>query len=608
MSRPGDTIGVRPAGLESNGPGNGESDAANPVAPDPDSDRTVRLVLWGISAILLAGLAAYVVRYGRNMFYWDDYELVPGLTGHQPVDLHWFFTWQNEHLVAMVRFIFFAVWKLTGDTRWMMLLVCAGFAVSAGLLLETAREIRGRQTYLDAAIPILLLSWGHYQNLIFPMQVFFAWVAALACGCLWAFVRARDGWTGTTLAVVATCLPLLPLNGVFGDLFAAPFVLLAVRIALERATARDARSRRDAVMLGLSAVLTGVVIGINVSGYHRMAHHPPADSVQAVLSSISEMLATSFGPAGIPVWPASGIAVAAFVAAACCLLVFGPRGSHPSRRIVEALVGCVAGFGALACAIGYGRAGLGPTVAFASRYSIFSAILVCLALIVFTALRTGKAGRIAGLAVLVCAIAAQPQALIVGREYGHDLARTCDRVLADLASGVPIEVVAHRQGRELYPSAEGLTYFFRCLADSGEGTVGRRARNTDPCSKELPLTPRIESTNAMTWAGTQADCVGEDPFTVFSLPAPLRVCAIRVRFRMIESPEHGPAPMQTFWAQTTRTAFTPYERTETVLLDPGNDGEQTVTFWIGDTIDRFRIDPNVRSCRFELLEMTMITQ
>lgn len=605
MSRLGDSIGVRPSGLE---PDDSEETSSRD-ALFATSDRSVRIGLAVLAAILGLGLLAYVVRYGRNLFYWDDYELVLGLTGQQPTNVGWFFAWQNEHLVAMVRFVFYVVWHTTGDTRVMMFLVCAGLVLSTALLLETARMVRGRAVWTDAVIPLLLLNWGHYQSLIFPLQFFFAWAVALACGCLWAFVRARETWRLPELCVVLIALPLLPLNGIFGVLFAAPFVLLAIRTALERALARDGYSRRDATLLGISAVTTAGTIVLNLSGYHHIDHHPPADSIAEVIAGISEVLAVGLGPAGIPTWPASGIAVGALATIALGALLLIPRSSNARRRVAEAMAAILVGFGALVCAIGYGRAGLGPTAGFASRYSVFSAVLVCSALIVLSMEWQRRSARSFAVVILLTAIAVQPQAVLVGREYGHTMATVSDKILSDLADGVPIEVVAHKEGTELYPNGDGLTTFFRALSASGGGAVGSRTRGQRPCGNEVKIAPRIEHTNTMNWNGQSAECSGEDPFTVFALDAPVKVCAVRVRFRLSEPVENAaPAMLQAFWAQTSRNEFDPGVRNQTIRIDADGPTERTVTFWIGDTIDRFRIDPNTRPCRFELIDFTLITQ
>lgn len=605
MSRPGATIGVRPDGHHDD-----TGDVEFPPGSDaPASDRRVRIGLAVITAIFSIALLAYVVRYGRNLFYWDDFELVYGLTGQHPADLRWFFTWQNEHLVVLVRFVFFVVWKTTGDTRVMMLLISAGLVFATAFLLETARSLRGRAAWTDAVIPLLLLNWGHYQNLLFSLQFFFVWSVVFACACLWAFVRARNGWTAVELTTVLIAAPLLPLNGVIGALFAMPIVLLAIRTALERAWSRDATARRDTIALGIASAATIGTLILNLSGARRMEHHPPADSIVDVFSSISEVLAISIGPAGIPTWPASGIVVAVVVVSAGIVVLVARRGTQADRRGVEACAASLAGFAALVCAIGYGRAGLGPTVAFASRYSVFSAVLVCVATIVIAVFWKGPPGRIVAVAVLVIAVAAQPLAYSVGREYGHDMATISDRILKDLANGVPIEVVANRDGLQIYPSSVGLTGFFRALADSGQGAIGRRIHGQPPCDREVPVTPSVELANAMVWSGAGAECTGEDPFTVFAFPAPARICAVRLRFRLVDpDPSTTRVPMQTFWAQSSRNAFTPYERNDTIMVDSVQDEIQTVTFWVGDTIDRFRVDPNTKACRFELLEMTLITQ
>lgn len=602
MSRPGDSIGVKPLGLEHEEKSASQIEQAAP-------DRKVVIGIAILTAIFAAGLLAYDLRYGRNLFYWDDFELVFGLTGQQPTDLRWFFTWQNEHLVALVRAVFFVVWKLTGDTRVMMLLISAGLVVATAFLLDVVRSLRGRAAWTDATIPLLLLNWGHYQNLLFPLQFFFVWSVALACACLWAFVRARDGWSRLELATVLLAMPLLPLNGIIGALFAIPFVLLAIRAALERALSRDRHARRDAIALGTAALVTIGTLILNLSGARRMEHHPPADSIAAVFSSISEVLAVSIGPSGIPAWPASGIAIGIVALAAGLVLLLSGRSSDSDRRAIEACGASLAGFAALVCAIGYGRAGLGPTVAFASRYSVFSGALLCVATLVLSIYARRRFGRIAATAILTIAIAAQPLAFSTGRDYGREMATVSDRILADFANGVPIEVVAHRDGLKIYPSSMGLTKFFRALADSGQGAIGRRIHGIQPCDRQVPLTPAIEVANSMAWSGAVAECSGEDPYTVFQLPAPARICGVRVRFRLLDHDATVTRiPMQTFWAQASRNSFTPYERTETVMVDSSAGEVQTVTFWVGDTIDRFRIDPNTRDSRFELLDLTLITQ
>ncbi len=604
MSRLGDSIGVRPEGLEPEDP---ESSTTGPVSAT--ADRSTRIGLAVLTTVMGASLFAFVVRYGRNLFYWDDFELVLGLTGQQPTNLGWFIAWQNEHLVAMVRFVFYVVWHTTGDTRVMMLLICCGLIVATALLLDTARRVRGRAVWTDAVIPLLLLNWGHYQSLIFPLQFFFAWAVALACACLWAFVRSCESWRRADLAVVLVSLPLLPLNGIFGVLFASPFVLLAIRTALERALARDEHSRRDATVLGIAAAATIGTLVLNLSGYHHVAHHPPADSIGEVISGISEVLAVGIGPAGITTWPASGILIGAFAAIALGVLFLGSRASISRRRVSEALAATLIGFGALVCAIGYGRAGLGPAAGFASRYSAFSAVLTCVALIAISMDWHRRLPRAVACAVLVIAIAVQPLAVSVGRDYGHDMARVADRILGDLADGVPIEVVAHQEGLKIYPNGDGLTIFLRALSESGGGAVGSRTRGQPPCSNEVRLAPRIEHLNTMTWNGQTADCFGEDPFTVFALNAPVKVCAVRVRFRLTrQNANAGPAMLQAFWSETSRNDFDPGVRNQTVRLDEDGPAEHTVTFWVGETIDRFRIDPDTRPCRFELIDFTLITQ
>ncbi|MCC6745615.1 MAG: hypothetical protein IT175_17270, partial [Acidobacteria bacterium] len=48
-----------------------------------------RLFVIGVFAVMSAALYFYVWYFGRNVPFWDDWEFVPAMTGHEPLSLPW---------------------------------------------------------------------------------------------------------------------------------------------------------------------------------------------------------------------------------------------------------------------------------------------------------------------------------------------------------------------------------------------------------------------------------------------------------------------------------------------------------------------------------------
>src|SRR5690606_31545168 len=80
------------------------SRGAVPVRPARTS-RRAPLVVWSTWALMLAGALWFLGRYGSNVPSWDGWDMVPTLTGHQPVTLDWLWSQHNEHRVPVPRLL-----------------------------------------------------------------------------------------------------------------------------------------------------------------------------------------------------------------------------------------------------------------------------------------------------------------------------------------------------------------------------------------------------------------------------------------------------------------------------------------------------------------------
>src|SRR5215510_9163906 len=110
--------------------------------------RASRIAVWAIWAAMLAAGLALVARYGSNVPSWDEWDMVPTLTGAQPVSAEWLWSQHNEHRVPLPRLVLLAVNCFGPDFRIAQVLnVLALGAVAAGLILAV-RRARGGRTLL----------------------------------------------------------------------------------------------------------------------------------------------------------------------------------------------------------------------------------------------------------------------------------------------------------------------------------------------------------------------------------------------------------------------------------------------------------------------------
>src|SRR5438132_621057 len=116
------------------------------------------LVVWGM--MVIAELV-FVWEYGSNVPSWDGWDMVPTLTGAQPVTWSWLWSQHNEHRVPLPRLILLGLNKVTIlDFRGGMYLEVCIMATLAAAMIVVARRLRGTTSYTDLFFPLILLDWG----------------------------------------------------------------------------------------------------------------------------------------------------------------------------------------------------------------------------------------------------------------------------------------------------------------------------------------------------------------------------------------------------------------------------------------------------------------
>lgn len=440
--------------------------------PEP-SDAIERAFVYAVFFAMLAGLAGYVWFYGRNLFFFDDWESVPVLSGSRPFSFAWLWTQQNEHRFPIARAVTFCVWRSVGDLRVVMLL--SNLVVSAVTfgLIQTARQCRGRMSYTDAFFPLVLLHWGMHENLIFASQLFFVSAPALALAIL---LVALGAWHGHLARVVGmgVCLVLLPLNGAIGLALLPGSLALLACLGVSRLRATEPSNRRDgSVLLASCGIAAGVAAGYFI-GFEPNPQIAGARSVADAARTVLEILSLSIGSSGSQLWPAAAIGTIGTIAVAVRFAAKAAVSRPHERERALAVLFTMAAFTLLIVAVGYGRAALGAGQGFANRYAIFSAPLLCcsyLSMSLFAKDGWGRALRTLLSATLAAACVINTRD---GIRYGIDRADRADALLAAIEAGASPAVAAARNWERLYPNEALLAERLEMLRRQGSGPYAGR--------------------------------------------------------------------------------------------------------------------------------------
>jgi hypothetical protein len=594
----GATIGRRPEGAP-------ETEAGSTGAGRAD-DRYERAFVYGILVASALAAVAFVARYGRDVPFWDEWDFVPELVGDRQAGLGSLWAFHNEHRLPLALLVMLATWRFDLGHRFVMFATVGVLAALAVALVAAARKIRGRSSYTDAALAVLVLQWGHYENLIFAMQFFFVAATALACGVV--VLVARDDWRGRAgqVAALAVMLVLLPLNGAMGVAYAVALVGWAIVAAVDRWRASDAVARRDAVLLAGGAAAASVVVALYFVGFERKTWHPESPSLAASVSTSLEVLGTAIGPKARDVWPWAGAGVAGLAAfAGLHAIAASYVASRERLRALGLLLG-LAAFVGLTVMIGHARASLAAGAGSSARYMILTAPIVCIAYLAILAYAPPRRRA------FVCACVATAVAVLLisnyqeGRVYGEQRAMRADALAADAKRGLPSAALAMRHGEHFYPDGHTLADRLESLRRSRRSVFAGVTTGVEDCRRETTIEPIVLETHDMSWSGRAGDASGADPFVVLDLGPARHVCAVVVTFTADRGGQSASA-LTAYWMQAGVSDFSQSERVETLPIR-ADATEQQVTFWINGVVDRLRLDPDAAPTRFELRRISVLEQ
>jgi hypothetical protein len=558
--------------------------------------------------MLLAALL-FVWRFGSNVPSWDDWDMIPVLTRHQPVTWDWLWSQHNEHRVPLPRLVFLGLDRLFGvDMRVTMYFdVLLMAAVAAGMILTAAR-LRGRASAADAFFPMALLSLGQSANLLWGWQLQFFASVTIACLALLAIVR-----TGATLSharaaqIVGVCAVLLPLCGANGLAMVPALAAwpLALAILPQRWTgAKVARGNRVLLAVGLMAL---ALTAIYLVRWHRVPYHPRSQSVLQTLMTALKALTIGLGPATRDIWPVSGLLALTAMVASALLLVRVWREQVAERTRAGGLLLFLLAVSGLALALGLGRNG------FETRYVTLTLPVWCG--VAFVWVLYGKPARFGVPAALAsAALIAMVGNTGFGLDYARELRGQLGAFERDMAAGVPLHLLLHRYGPWLHPHQDVPGRYLPMLRDAG--VPGYTSLREDATMLTLPLDLHPTATAELVWHDSTARVQGPTARLVFDLPRERFVTGLRLRYQY-QSDDGNLPYIAIQWKRDSQREFDReryYKYSPTGdhanwkrgTWDTIHDSATTMTVWICDTVHQIAITPDFRPAVFRIDELSLL--
>ena len=551
----------------------------------------VTLFVWGVWALMFLVALAFVATYGANVPYGDDWwNWLPPLHNGQPITLSWLWARHGvntEHRYPLQKLLLVGLYRITGDVRGAMVFDVLILAALAFALILAARRVRGRSSYADAFIPLVLLNLGHAASLLWAMMLCNI-VPIVLIGVLLAIVVTGYPRPGLGAAILAGgCLVLLPLFGGLGVVVLPALALWLSFVALVHWRAGGLHSGRESLLiLGMTvSALLLVLLYLNgmYSPLDKTAHTQRLGPV-VILRSYCRLMGMEVFGGAISSFPRWGRAAGQFAGTALCLVSIVPLVPVLFRRTAErpralgllAIQGAMIG---LALAMSLRRA-----TRSAMQYEMF--FVPGLLALYFTWMLYGppRIRRFMTAALflgqLVLALLDFQHGVSLGKGHKYRMA-AFER---DLRSGMPTYMLLGRYSKHIQFTRTDLEDAQR----TGFGIFG--SLQGDPEFREVPLPLEPTTVHDMAWDDGRARPIGDDPYLILKLPEARFIGGLRLEYSHEFPPRGGPEPFRISCKQDDSDHFTS-ARTRITRFHCLGPGKENITTWIGARVQQFRIRP-----------------
>ncbi len=578
-----------------------------PPAAKPRRLRGAAVFVGCVWALMLLADLAYVRLYGSNVPSWDEWDMVPTLTGEQPITAEWLWSQHNEHRVPLPRLVILGLNRVFGcDFRVAMYFNVVSLGLAALGLIVMAARLRGWASVADAFFPLALLHWGHGSNFLWGWQVTQIIPTLLALGVLLLIVGSGAVWSRWKVLLAGLGLVLLPLCGANGVALVPAFALWLAGLAV--CCRRDRKG--TSLLAGTLAALAILLSAAYFIGYERVPYHPESAGLLAALGGTVRLVSLCFGPAVVDIWHAAGLTVLGLCLASALLLVLVARRQPRERRRVWGLLLFFGALGSLALGVGWGRA----TQALEPRYAVFIVPIWCGVYWTWSLHGPGDLNPLIryGLCGAMClALWGNTQ---TGIAYGTNLRHVLGAFESDLRAGVPPYVLIHRYGNYLHPHHDIVTDYLPMLQRAGVGDY--RLLRPNPPFQEIALRLRPSRVKNATWARGLVTTTGPDSELVFTLPEQPYVGGIRLTYSY---PGHDDALtfVSLYWKPAGEKEFSYNHYSKySPTGDRANwahatwcrlgEAERTFTVWVCGRVAAIRLQPDFHPCACRITALTLL--
>ena len=441
-------------------------------------------VVW---AAMAGSTLAYVYRYAFTSPWADEMRWVGVISGAEPLTAAWIFQSENQHCLPIVKLVYMATgWAGNFDFRGPAFLNFILLAAVALAMVVAAARIRRRANVLDALIPITLLHWGHYMNLIWGFQLCYVLPTVLACILLLLVSRNRSQASVATAGAVSLCAMAAALCGGPGIFYLPAAWLWLVYAGVRRW--RDGRGEAIAILLLAALTLLPLTLWLPTLSAVAGGAGTARSGLGVMLRGTLEFLSMSPGKFGGESYPASGLAVVAILAIAARALYVVWRRQPPERLRAAGFGLFLCGAVSMALGIGMTRGAIGCLW---PRYIILgSPLILCLYLI---GVSYGPEIRRPGIR-WACAVALIVIAClydIKGLSHTIDLQWNVQRMEDAVADGLPVEAVAARYCEDMQdPPKEALASHLEMMRAAGLGPY--RETHRLAAARDVVVAPMLD--------------------------------------------------------------------------------------------------------------------
>jgi hypothetical protein len=438
------------------------------------------LLVWGVWGALVLGGLVYVLRFGSQIPFMDDWNWVPMQTGAQPLTFDWLWEQVDDHRAPLSKLLILGVYTVAGDD------IRAGFVANilalgalAFAMICTAKKLRGWTHYADVFFPLAVLN---FDNEITLMGLGVSIVPSTVVAGLLLLLIARSGHRLTFGAALGAGVGvlLLALIGTTGLALVPALALWLGYIGFRYWRSPGAGGKRKGLLVWGLAAAALFMVPLYFIDYQKTT--PRSAGLPASLRTSFQFLSCSFGQAAayatpdriISAWPALlgsifghaawypfgdyrddpvapvlgfGLVILALVSTGLLARVWYQKPWERARAL--GLFMFLGTTGCLAVGIGVARSGFGPGAGYETRY-VPLAMPVLWGLFFIWELYGARVGRlVVGACLLIPLLLLWPLNVMELIQYGARHRKKLDAVEGEVRAGKSAVEVVTRYGKFL---------------------------------------------------------------------------------------------------------------------------------------------------------------